>query len=138
MSFVDFAALKEKVKIEDVCQTYDLKVNMRGVQGRGPCQCGHGGDRALAVNTQKQSAYCFGARQGGDFIWLISHVKSCSQREAAADIAKQFSIDSSPSAPPAPESKKDDYLEALRDMIDDLEMRVGALEEAKVIKLRAT
>jgi DNA primase len=148
MTFVDFAALKEKLRIEDVCKAYSIDVKMRGSQGRCPCPCGHGGDRALAVNTDKQSAYCFGARTGGDFIWLVSHMKSCSQREAAADIAKQFSLNNSSSNSPAPSNSglgpKDIstegliYLDNLLDIINELEQRVTALEDAKIIKLRAT
>ena len=136
---VSFSELKENIRIEEVCTAYGLNVKMKGSQGRGPCPCGSGGDRALAVNTDKQSAYCFGARAGGDLIWLISHVRKCSQRDAAEDIAKQFKFDSSPTTPKSPPEKTEDlYLETLKDMIEDLEARVSALEDNKVIKLRAT
>ncbi|UPJ35863.1 hypothetical protein IVB45_02285 [Bradyrhizobium sp. 4] len=141
MTFTDFAALKEKVKIEDVCNLYDLKQKWKGNQGRGPCPaCPKGDDRVLAVNTQKASFYCFSARTGGDLIAMIAHTQGISQRDAAAEIAKKVGLDSSPTTPKSPPEKKEDdlYLETLKDMIEDLEQRVSALEEAKVVKLRAT
>jgi DNA primase len=149
MAFVDFSALKEKVKIEDVCQLYDLNQKWRGPQGRGPCPaCPKGDDRVLAVNTAKASFYCFSARTGGDLISMVAHTQGISQRDAAADIAKRVGLDNSSTNSPAPSNSglgpKDIstegliYLDNLLDIINELEQRVTALEDAKIIKLRAT
>ncbi len=134
---VDFAELKTRVNILQVANLYGLDLKGKGSQLRGECiACKSGGPRALAVNTEKQSAYCFSIRKGGDLIWLASHINGTGQREAAEDVAKQLRLDTSPQRPdPAPKEK--DELEVLRDMIDELDQRVTVLEENKIVKLRA-
>lgn len=101
MDSVDFKALKEQVKIEQVVYLYKLPLRGRGSQLRGQCTCG-GDPRALAVNTDKQSAYCFNTRKGGDLIWLASHVLGKTQKDAALDIASKLRVDTSSTVPPSP------------------------------------
>lgn len=85
--FVDFAELKKRVRIENVVALLGLKMNQKGDQWRGPCTaCKSGGERALAVNTTKQSYYCFAQAKGGDLIALASHIQGVSQRDAAVFI----------------------------------------------------
>jgi DNA primase len=60
-------------------------------QYRGPCPvCKQGGDRALAINSGKQSYYCFSQRKGGDLIALVAHVRGMTQKDAAAYLDQQF------------------------------------------------
>ena len=54
-TFVDFEALKARVKIEQAIPLLGLKLRQHGDQYRGPCPaCKNGGDRALAINSGKQ------------------------------------------------------------------------------------
>ena len=74
-TFVDFEALKARVKIDQTIP-HRLKMLRHGDQYRGQCPaCKQGGDRALAINSAKQSYYCFSQRKGGDLIALVAHVR---------------------------------------------------------------
>lgn len=85
---VDFKELKERTRIEDVVSQLGLTMKRSGDQMRGPCpHCRAGGDRSLAINTVKQSFYCFNVRKGGDLIALVGHVLDLRPKEAAERIA---------------------------------------------------
>ena len=74
MPFIDFAALKDRVPIEDAIRKLDLDLKERNGQWRGPCPaCKSGGERALVITPAKQAFYCFGAKTGGDVIALAAH-----------------------------------------------------------------
>lgn len=89
--FIDFAELKTRVKIEDAVRELGLQMIQKGDQWRGECTgCKAGGPRALAVNTTKQSYYCFSEAKGGDIIALTAHIQGVSQRDAAAFLEKSF------------------------------------------------
>lgn len=106
MSYIDFAALKEQVSIEQVLSILDLKAKQHGHQWRSACPfCKSGGDRAIVVTPAKKSWYCFSARKGGDIIALAAHVRNVSQREAAQFIAERFGEPQSEPSKPAPASK---------------------------------
>jgi DNA primase len=91
--YIDFAALKEAVTIAQVADMLGLRMKQNGPQWRSACpQCGAGGERALAVNTDKQSFFCFSDNKGGDLIACVAHIRGCSQREAAAEIAEHFKV----------------------------------------------
>src|SRR3984957_1630770 len=124
-TFVDFEALKSRVKIEQTIPLLDLRIRQHGDQYRGPCPaCKSGGDRALAINSAKQSYYCFSQRKGGDLIALVAHVRGMTQKDAAAYIEQQCgnseqshsdTVHSSRNSPPSPpaqgrELKPLDYL----------------------------
>src|SRR5438552_1980199 len=114
-AFVDFAKLKQDVSIEQVVQMLALQMKQTGDQWRGPCPtCKSGGDRALAINTTKQSFYCFGQKKGGDLIALTAHIKDISQRDAGLLIASHFgtvhsdtvTVNSSRNSSPQPQARK--------------------------------
>jgi DNA primase len=91
-TFVDFAALKEALTIAQVVDMLGLKMKGND-QMRSSCpQCRTGGERALAVNITKASFYCFSDGKGGDLISLTAHIRGCSQREAAQELAEHFRI----------------------------------------------
>jgi DNA primase len=118
-TFIDFEALKARVKIEQAIPLLGLQMKQHGEQYRGPCPvCKQGGDRALAINSGKQSYYCFPQRKGGDLIALVAHVRGLTQKDAAAYLEQQFgnsapshsdtvhsTRNSSPS-PPAPQGRE--------------------------------
>lgn len=102
MSFVDFKALKERVSIEDAITLLGMEMKKSGEQYRSPCpRCG-GGERTLVITPAKQAAYCFSARKGGDVIWLASHVREESLKDAAAFLDGGNST----SPKPAPQSAR--------------------------------
>jgi DNA primase len=89
-TFVDFEALKARVKIEETIPLLGLRMRQQGDQYRGPCPaCKSGGDRALAINSGKRSYYCFSQKKGGDLIALVAHVRGMTQKDAAAYIEQQ-------------------------------------------------
>jgi DNA primase len=95
MPFIDFAALKERILIEDAIPKLDLVLKERNSQWRGPCPiCQSGGDRALVITPAKQAFYCFGARTGGDVIALAAHIRDCGMKEAAEFLAGNSTVPS--------------------------------------------
>lgn len=89
--YIDFAELKTQVNISQAVHMLGLRMKTNGSQMRGECPwCRAGGDRALAVNLDRQAFYCFSAKQGGDVISLVAHIKQVSQRDAAQMLATHF------------------------------------------------
>lgn len=88
MAFIDFAELKQAVAIDSQIAKLGLEGTMRGEQWRGPCPaCRSGGKRALVITPSKSAFYCFGGQTGGDVIALVAHIKACSMKQAAEDLA---------------------------------------------------
>ena len=83
--FIDFAAVKAAVSIEEAVQKLGLQMHKSGNQLRGPCPaCRSGGDRALVVTPAKNLYCCFAAGgKGGDQLALVAHISGCETREAA-------------------------------------------------------
>lgn len=98
-TFVDFESLKARIRIEEILPLLGLSLRQHGTQYRGPCPACRSGDRTLAVNSAKQSYYCFTERKGGDVIGLTAHVRGTSQKDAAAYLEQQFGV-----AAPPPET----------------------------------
>lgn len=95
-TFVDFAQLKQRVNVEKAITILGLTMKQQGAQYRGACPaCREGGDRALAINSEKDGYYCFSQKKGGDVIALVAHVKGVTQRDAAQFLAQQIG-DSAP------------------------------------------
>jgi len=95
MPFIDFAALKDRVPIEDAIPKLELVLKERNGQWRGPCPvCKSGGDRALVITPAKQAFYCFGAKTGGDVIALAAHIRDCGMKEAADYLAGNSTVPS--------------------------------------------
>lgn len=87
--YVDFSELKRSVSIETAADYLSLAMRRSGDQWRGPCPaCKSAGPRALAINTAKQSYYCFGQGRGGDVIALAAHVLGKAMKEAAQELAR--------------------------------------------------
>jgi DNA primase len=88
---IDFSALKQRVSIEQAIRFLGLDMRRSGSALRGPCPaCGTGGHRALVVTPSKQVFYCFPARQGGDQLALVAHIKGCGVRQAAEQLVARF------------------------------------------------
>ena len=133
--FVDFAELKTRVRIENAVALLGLTMTKKGDQWRGPCTaCNQGGERALAVNTTKQSYYCFADSKGGDLIALTAHIRAVSQRDAAlwldrdgrnSDTVEQSTV-TVPAQRPQPRDAQDKglqplaYLEATHPRVQEL------------------
>jgi DNA primase len=97
--FIDFQQLKETVKIDEVFPFLGLALKRYGEQWRGPCPaCKSGGDRALVVTPAKSAYYCFAAKQGGDVIALVAHIKAMAMKEAAQLIAETSGLNPKPKA----------------------------------------
>ncbi len=129
--YVDFAALKARIRIEEVIPI--LGLTMKGNQQlRGPCPVCKGDARALAINIDKQGFYCHSRSKGGDVIALTAHVRGTSQREAALFLQDHFGAETKP-APKASETAHNalqplDYLETGHPIIELLGLSVAACE----------
>lgn len=89
----DFAALKERITIEQAAQMLGLQLRQSSHQLRGPCPaCDAGGERALAITPSKGLFYCFNAGIGGDLITLVSHVREMPLKDAAEELAQHFGV----------------------------------------------
>jgi DNA primase len=90
MSFIDFAALKAAVKLDQAAQTLGLELKQEGSQFRTACPaCKSGGDRAIVLTPAKGLFYCFSAKKGGDCIALAAHVMGVGNNDAANFLADQ-------------------------------------------------
>jgi DNA primase len=90
MAFIDFAAVKAAVSIEDAVALLGLELAPASSQLRGCCpRCQRGGDRALVVTPAKGLFVCFGAEKkcGGDQLALVAHIAGLSVRDAAEWLA---------------------------------------------------
>ena len=99
MAFIDFAAVKAAVSIEDAVALLSLELTPSGSQLRGPCPvCQRGGDRALVVTPAKGLFVCFGADRkcGGDQLALVAHISGLSVREAAEWLAGTVTVQPEP------------------------------------------
>lgn len=84
MAFLDFAALKEEVRIEHVIELLQLDMKEGNNQFRGKCPaCKGSGSRSLVITPAKQAFYCFAERTGGDVIALAAHIQGLSMKDAA-------------------------------------------------------
>lgn len=90
MAYVDFAALKEAVSIEDVANLLDLKLKQAGNQYRCECPVHGGGERGMVITPSKNLFYCFKAGNGGDQLALYAHVQEIETKQAASEIAGQM------------------------------------------------
>lgn len=76
MAFVGFAALKQRVSIEQTAVLLGLNTKPTGSQLRAACpNCKEGGERAIVITPEKGLFYCFPGKKGGDAIELVGHVK---------------------------------------------------------------
>lgn len=90
---VDFKELKAKVSIEQVGEMLGLDMKISGNQFRGTCPaCQGGGPRALAITPSKGVFFCFSAKEGGDCIKLVAHLRGINQKDAAQEIAEHFRL----------------------------------------------
>lgn len=79
---IDFAEIKSRFTIEQVAEKLGLVLKASGKTMRGQCPACKGGHRELAV-TPGRGFYCWDAREGGDLLQLIAHVRGCEVMEAA-------------------------------------------------------
>ena len=93
-TFVDFAAVKERVGMAQAIQFLGLKLTKQeNDQSRYSCPaCKGGNDRALSINVGKGVFRCFEdkGKGGTDSIALVAHVKGIRQREAAVLLDEHF------------------------------------------------
>jgi len=92
-AWVDFAELKQTVRLEWVLEHYGITALRRGCRGqyRGRCPI-HGGEGrdAFHVNRAKQVFHCFSCGAGGTVLDLVAALEGCGLRQAALWLADQF------------------------------------------------
>ena len=89
--FIDFAALKTRVTIEQVIAWLGVELKPAGNQLRGHCPiCKSPDARAFVVTPSKGLWFCQAERVGGDMIKLVSALKKIEQKDAAALIQQTF------------------------------------------------
>jgi hypothetical protein len=101
MPFVDFAALKQRISIEQVVGLLGLEMRPEGNQLRSACPaCQKGDKRTLVVTPSKGVWFCHVAEKGGDLINLAAHVRDEKLSVAAHWLEKQVGgVTSTPSSP---------------------------------------
>lgn len=87
---VDFAKLRERVPIEQIAQALNLTTTRHGNQLRCACPACNGDKRTIVITPSKNVFYCFNAKQGGDAISLVAHIKGLQIRDAALWIEQHF------------------------------------------------
>jgi hypothetical protein len=114
----DFAELKQRFTIEKVADLLGLTLKPSGQTLRGECPaCNDSGHRDLAI-TPGKGFFCWRAKQGGDLIQLVAHIRACEVREAAEWLDRTSSREPSPRKGTVPRTEPErgmkalDYLEA--------------------------
>ena len=93
MAFVDFAAIKEAVPIQKVCEWLGIKLKPSGNQYRASCPIHNGEDpRGFVITPSKGLFFCFGGCGGGDVIELVAKMKDLDHKSAASLIAEHFGL----------------------------------------------
>lgn len=136
-AYIDFAEIKQRVSVLDAIRLLGLQMRQNGSQYRGACPaCKSGGDRALAVNTDKASYFCFAQNKGGDVIAFAAHIRGGSQREAAVFLsgdAPEAKTTPSPTVKAEPDGRRDalqpiDYLETAHPVAEMLGLSAATLD----------
>lgn len=121
MSHIDFAKLKESVRITQVLDLLEIKhLTVHNEQLRGTCPlCMATNARGFVVTPAKGTWYCFSEKKGGDLIRLAALQWRIDDRSAALRIADQLGLfngagkaDDNPAAPPKasePPAKSSDF-----------------------------
>ena len=93
-NFIDFAALKAAISIDQVADWLQLDLGKKpNGQLRGCCPMHNGtSDREFVITPSKGLFFCFGPCGGGDAINLTAHVLKIGTKEAAQRIAEHFKI----------------------------------------------
>lgn len=104
--FIDFAAVKERVTIEQVAQLAGLTLKKDGKSLRCECPAHGGGPRGLVITPSEKDKkgddgvfYCFGSKEGGDRLGLLAHVNKTGQYAAVKHLAEHFGLDKAPAVP---------------------------------------
>lgn len=126
---VDFAELKQRFTIEQVAEKLGLTLKRSGQTLRGECPvCKDSGHRDLAV-TPGKGFFCWRAKQGGDLIALVAHVRECDVKDAARWLdagtsSRGTSVPSKKEPVPGTEGERGmkalDYLEAAHPAVEAL------------------
>src|SRR3712207_779312 len=108
-TFIPFAEIKAKVRIEDVATMLDLEIKKEASTLRAPCPaCQSKNPRAIMIVVGTQSFHCWaakGEKTGSDLIALVAHVRGIDTQAAALEIAEHFGIPSGKAtAPQRPEA----------------------------------
>jgi len=97
MPYIDFAALKQQYPIDQVSCLVGLSLKPSGEQLRGKCPaCDSDNERTLVVTPSNNIFYCHDAKEGGDQIALVSHIRGVGMKQAAEFIVGGTNNDSSP------------------------------------------
>jgi DNA primase len=90
MAYVDFAAIKAAVSIEDAANILKLTTKKNGNQLRSSCPaCKPDDERILVITPARGLFYCFDAKIGGDCIALVQHITGLDAKDAASYLAPQ-------------------------------------------------
>jgi len=107
-SWVEFRAIKEAVRLEQVLRHYQVQGLHRSGRARyrGCCPI-HGGEGrdAFHVEVSKDVFHCFACGAGGTVLDLVAAMERCGLREAALKLAGWFVVPGQPTSGP-PVSKK--------------------------------
>lgn len=116
-SYIDFRALKARIRIEQAAQMLQLQFVGRGNEQRTSCPaCQSGGDRALSIDAKDDSFACWSQGNpppegySGDVIGFVAHVKRTGMRNAAQMLLDHFGGAAKPVAKattPAPKKVED-------------------------------
>lgn len=89
---VDFKALQQRVRIEQVCDMLGIQLKKAGTQLRGSCPiCSSASTRRFVVTPELNRFWCFGdCKSGGDAIELVVQVRQLTHKQAAQLLAEHF------------------------------------------------
>ena len=88
----DIAAVREKVRIEEVVGDYVTLRNAGGGSMKGLCPFHDEKTPSFNVNPQRHFYHCFGCQAGGDAISFIMQIDALSFTEAVERLADKVGI----------------------------------------------
>ena len=93
--WIDFAAVKQQVSIEQVLEHYGLLDDLEEKDDGycGPCPFHEGeSPRPFHVSTSKNAWYCHGCEEGGNVLDFAARMEDISIRKAAEILAQTFGL----------------------------------------------
>jgi hypothetical protein len=135
--YIDFAAIKERISIEQAAKLLNLVLKSEGQALRGRCPaCQSSDNRSLILTPAKAAFYCHEAKTGGDCIALAAHINGTGMRQAAEFLqgpAPQARPERRKAAKPPQDAPGQlllplDYLDATNDAVGALGISQSAAE----------
>ncbi|MBP9718371.1 DNA primase [Candidatus Gracilibacteria bacterium] len=134
--FDPVAEIKSRIPIEELVGSY-VQLKRMGRQFKALCPFHNERSPSFYVSPEKQLAYCFGCRKGGDHFAFVQEIEGMNFPEALEFLAARAGIDlpkNSPAFHAVPKSEKDTLYDIHRTATDFFEQQLWETPEGNKIR----